>query len=145
MNIAKALKVKNRLVGRITNQQLVISRENSRRDDSVSTVDVEAEFKVLQDLLNELIDLKTKISVASTPIFNKLIIMQEYKAFINYLRGVSTREGVEIESYGQSVVKEYKWTSFINDTKKDALIKELEDTINLLQDEVDNFNAITSI
>jgi hypothetical protein len=145
MNIAKALKVKNRLVGRIANQQLIITRENCRRDDNVSMVNVEAEFEVLQNLVNELVNLKTQISVASTPIFGKIVQMQEQKAFVNYLRSISTREGVEIESYGQTVVKEYKWTSFINDVKKDILIKELEDSINALQDEVDNFNAITSI
>ena len=44
MNIAKALKVKNRLIGQIQKQQDIVMRENSRRNDNPSTIDVREEY-----------------------------------------------------------------------------------------------------
>ena len=39
MNIAQALKQKNRLAGELVRQQQILQRENARRNDSVSRTD----------------------------------------------------------------------------------------------------------
>ena len=145
MNISKALKVKNRLVGKITKQQEIVSKENSRRSDSTSKVDVSVEFQSLLNLKHELIDLKSRISKASSPIFDKIIKMQEYKSLINYINGLNTRDGIEKVSYGQTTVIDYTWNAYINNEKKQVMIKGYEDEVNNLQDDIDNFNAVTSI
>jgi hypothetical protein len=145
MNIAKALKVKNRLTGQIAKQYEIIKRENSRRNDNTSTVNVEAEVAKLAELQDELITLKAKISTASIPVFEKVIELKEVKGLVNFLKALSVREGVEKIAYGQNTVIDYTWTAYINAEKRDSKVTELEKQINDLQDEIDNFNAVTSV
>jgi hypothetical protein len=145
MNIAKALKIKNRLVGQITKKQEIIKRENSRRNDSLSTVDVSVEISEWNKLREELIDLKTKISTASVPILNKIIELAELKTTVIFYRCLNTREGTEKIAYGQTNVVDYVWVAEVNTQAQDAKISELETKISELQDDIDNFNAVTSI
>lgn len=145
MNIAKALKVKNRLVGQIAKQQEIIQRENSRRNDNPSTVDAKAEYLKLLQLKSELIELKAKISAASVPVFGNVIKLQELKVLVNFLRGLPVREGIEKIAYGHNTVVDYTWTCFMNQNQKDMEIATFEQQINNLQDEIDTFNAVTSI
>ena len=145
MNIAKALKVKNRLAGEISKLQNLIRKENCCRNDNPSRVDVVGEYKKLTDTITQLVDLKTKISVASQPIFDKIINLQEAKNQINFLNSLSTKEGNEKVAYGQNTVIDYQWISAINEEKRNKAIKNLEETINNLQDEIDTFNAQTEV
>lgn len=145
MNIAKALKVKNRLIGKIAKQKEVIHKENSRRNDNTSTVNVLTEYNECVKSINELIDLKTKLSIASIPVFGKIVQLQELKVLINFLKGLPTRDGVEKVAYGSSHVENYVWVADINSMTRDEEIKKIENIINILQDEIDEFNAITSV
>lgn len=145
MNIAKALKQKNRLVQSIQTQKEIISRENSRRNDNTSTIDVAKEYETLRKLVSELCALKAKISAASVPIVEKIVKLQEAKLLISHLKSLNTRNGPENVAYGQSTVVNYTWTAFITNERRDDEIKSLETQIQLLQDEVDEFNALTHI
>ena len=147
MNIAKALKVKNRLAGELKKLQEVYSRENSRRNDSVSTVDRAKLFLEMVNVGDKLASLKTKIAAASAPIVGKLVEMAEAKAFITYLNSVPTQEGPEttVVAYGSDVTKEYNWECHQNRVKIEELIKGGQKIIENLQDEVDEFNGRTII
>ena len=144
MNIAKALKHKNRLVNEIAKLQEAFKRENSRRDDNPSTRDCKVLFDELIEKLNKLTDLRSAIAEATAPISYKLAKLSELKILINYLNGVPTREGKEITAYG-TTIKEYVWTSFLNRDRLDVVIKEFQKQIEDLQDEIDDYNARTSV
>lgn len=146
MKIAKALKVKNRLAGEIAGLEGIIRRENSRRDDNPSQVNVQEQLQKLASKRQELIDLKGGIAVATAPIASKLARLSEIKSGINFLTSLPTREGEElVGTLTKESVLKYKWTAFINREEADKIIVQLQEEINTLQDEIDEFNAITNI
>ena len=146
MNISKALKVKNRLAGEVVRLQEVFKRENSRRNDNPSKVDPAAVFAELMVTRNKLISLKGAINEASAPISVKLAELAELKQYINFLNSVPNREGEELTLIGSNREKlVYTWTSLLNREGLDKLVVLAQNEVNTLQDEVDTFNAVTSV
>src|SRR3990167_3857988 len=146
MNIHKALKVKNRLIGEVTRLRDILKRENSRRSDSQSTVDCQLVANDLVQNFTNLVKIKASISRASAEVADKLVEMAELKGFLNFLRSLPTRRGSEIVFVGRDQEKlEYQWTAYISLEEVDSRCKKVELRINQLQDEVDVFNATTSV
>jgi len=146
MNLAQALKQKNRLAGDIVRQQQILQRENARRSDSVSTVDREAVWNRIQQLSEELGDLKGKITAANIGIYPLLERMAELKSRISFIQGLNKQEGEEVTFVGRDQEKlVYTWNATINQIRCDKLVADLQVQINDLQDKVDQFNSVTQI
>lgn len=146
MNLAQALKHKNRLAGEIVRQQQILHRENARRNDSVSTVDRGQVLANILKLSNELGTLKAKIATANIGIYPLLERMAEYKSLIAFYQGLPKQEGQDVQFVGRDQEKlTYTWESHINQTRCDELIAKLQEDINAWQDEVDAYNATTTI
>ena len=146
MTLSNALKQKNRLAGELVRQQQILQRENARRSDGVSTVDRDEVWNKIQQLSNELGDLKGKITIANVGIYVALERMAELKSRISYVQGLQKREGEEITFVGRDQEKlVYKWDSYINQEKCDGMVAALQLQINDLQDKVDSYNHKTEI
>lgn len=146
MNLAQALKQKNRLAGEISRLQQILIRENARRSDSVSTVDREEVLDRILEVSEELGVLKAKIATANTGIYSALERMAEYKSLIAFYQGLPKREGEEVLFVGRDQEKlTYQWDSLVNQERCDEEVAELQERLNELQDEVDAYNATTSI
>lgn len=146
MNLAQALKKKNRLAGEIVRQQQILQRENARRNDSVSKVNRQEILDKIQSLSTELGDLKGKISSANIGIYSALERMAELKSFIGFLQLLPKREGEEVSFVGRDQEKlVYTWDSLITQTDCDNRVALLQEKINGLQDQVDAYNATTTI
>ena len=153
MKLAKALKVKNRLVGELNQLKMELQRENSRRNDNPSKVDCKTLYIEIETKRDDLISLKAAICSANAGssnkeagIYQKIDKMSELKSFINFLAGLPKREGEELTLIGANREKlTYQWTAFINQERADAITKELQLEINRLQDEVDEYNAVTDV
>ena len=146
MNIHKSLKVKNRLVGELARLRSILQRENSRRNDNLSTVNCSEVSRDAALTLNRLVRIKAAIAVASTPVVEKLVRMAELKAEINFLRSIPTRRGVETVFIGRDQEKlDYTWSVYLTQEEIDVLIKSDESVINSFQDDVDAFNSTTNI
>lgn len=146
MNISKALKVKNRLVGELAKLQEVFKRENSRRNDNPSEVDPKKVFGDITNTFNRLVELKGAINEASAPISKKLAELAELKQFINFYLSVPTKEGEELTLIGSNREKlSYMWTAYMNREEVDTQVSIVQKRINTLQDEIDDFNASTSV
>ena len=93
---------------------------------------------------DELIALKSKIHRANVPMFEKIFEMSELKSAIKGLQkmecteGKSNRERFRMES-------ELVLTSEISLVVRNGKIKNMEERIEYLQDEMDVFNATTEI
>jgi hypothetical protein len=93
---------------------------------------------------DELIALKSKIHRANAPMFEKIFEMSELKSAIKGLQkldcteGKSNRDRYRMES-------ELVLTSEISLVVRNNKIKNLEERIEYLQDEMDVFNATTEI
>src|ERR1700741_433909 len=101
MNIAQALKQKNRLAGEISRLRNILTRENCRRNDNTSKVNVEEIFNSLNKTSEELGQLKGKIAVANVAIYPLLERMAEYKGLIAYYTSIPKRNDIEVEFIGR--------------------------------------------
>lgn len=146
MNLAQALKQKNRLAGDLVRQQQILQRENARRSDSVSKVDRNAVYETILRLSEELGTLKAKIATANVGIYSAIERMAEYKSQISFLNGLNKQVGEEVTFVGRDQEKlVYTWDSLITQETCDKLVADLQLKINALQDEVDAYNATTTI
>jgi len=152
MKLTKALKFKNRLVGEINKLEEVLQRENSRRNDNPSKVDCKEVYTQIVSKVNDLINLKSAICAANAGaavgggIYGKIEETKELKSFINFLNGLPKREGEELTLIGANREKlSYQWTAFLNQEKVDVEVLVTQEKINKLQDEVDEYNAVTDV
>ena len=146
MNLAQALKLKNRLAGELVRQQQILQRENARRSDSVSKVDRKEVWDKILQLSEDLGELKGQITQANVNIYPALERMAELKARIAFINSLPKRDGEEITSVGYNQEKlVYQWNSMITQEGADAMVVDLQKEINDLQDEVDSYNATTEI
>ena len=142
MTLAKALKVKNRLVKKISDLQVEIQTENSHRTDSNKTTDVELLMGELSEAVKELIKLKISIFVASTPMRENILTLSEEKSAINFLTGIDTTEGKQVTYRSE---KEIEYSAAYDKAYVKKEIKKKEDSIDLLQEQLDQFSHKTEI
>jgi len=135
MNIAKALKLKNRLAQKISEAQIDIQHENSVREDSPKRTNVESVMEEYAKLTDQLIKLKVAIFVATTPVREHILRLGELKSKVTFLKGINTTEGYVSDYEGKTL---YVATYSKEDIRK--IIVECEDSIDKLQEELDNFN-----
>jgi hypothetical protein len=146
MNLAQALKQKNRLAGELVRQQQILQRENARRSDSASKVNRIIVWQKILELSEELGILKGKITVANIGIYPMLERMAELKSRIAFLNSLQKREGEEVTYVGRDQEKvTYTWNSTINQEQADAMIQGIQNDINALQDKIDCYNSTTSL
>lgn len=146
MNLAQALKLKNRMAGELVRLQQILQRENARRSDSVSKVDRIDTWQKILALSTKLGELKGRITQANVGIYPSLERMAELKSRIAYVQALPKREGEDVSFVGRDSEKVvYTWDSFINQQTCDDLVVELQTEINGLQDKVDAYNATTQV
>ena len=145
MKIAKALKLKNRLAGELNRIKGLIERENSRLEKSFDSEKMENLSKSFYETKANLIQLKAKIQMKTAPIAEKLIAMAEAKDEMKFFQSLPTTDGeVEKSHYsGDKPILVYKAHYTQNDV--DNKVIEIQAQIDALQDEIDEYNASTSI
>lgn len=155
MNIAQALKNKNRIIGEMNKLLSFVEKHNieskksgTERNPKASgatpSAVVETFHKYLEMSL-KLTEIKTAIQVASAPIAGKLVALAESKSLLTKIGGIPVRESVSIEGgYGKETY-EVEYTSAITEQMQITKSTELQKTINDLQDEIDAFNATTQV
>jgi hypothetical protein len=141
MNLTKALKHKKKLVKQIDEMFIRFSKFNSVEKGSIG-YDPEQAYNQWVELTNKLIDLKTKIHIANVGIADKIFTLGELKNMAAKIRNISTQEGTVKDRYSD-VITEY--TVHMNLFAKDARVKELEEQIETLQEEIEAYNALTMI
>lgn len=139
-----ALKVKNRLAGEVRRLEHVLVRENSRRNDNPSKVNIGDIYAQLRSTRAKLVSIKAAIAAANVPIYSALALLEEAKSEMAYMGTIPDREGEEVipTHTGQLT---YQWTAYLNRATIDQYNVELQKKINNFQDVVDSFNAATSI
>jgi len=137
ITLAKALKLKNRLAGRLTNVQGDITVFNSVLKEQVGKVDIPACVKLRDQIQESLIGLKTKIILANGEIQETLIRMGETKSKLTFLGSIPVRDGQERHGYQNT---EITWVASISKADIDAERNKLEADIDAMQDKVDTYN-----
>lgn len=142
MNLTKALKTKKKLIKQINTTYSRLSESNSVAVDEVQTYSPEDSYNEWIRLTNELIDLKTKIQLANTPITGKIFRLGELKSMVSSFKYLNTFGG-KVNNRFSSELTEY--VSHFSTLQRDQIIEKWEEEIEQLQEEIEAFNAVTKI
>jgi hypothetical protein len=139
ISLSKAMKVKNRLTGRLQDVQINIATYNSVLEGRAGQVDVLELDKRRTELAEALASLKTAIAEGSRPIQRAIYDMAEKRSEITFLKTLNTKHGTE-PAYGLHSQPQV-YVAAIKKADVDARIKKLEADVDILQDRVDAFNS----
>ena len=144
VSLAKALSVKNRLAGRLSQARSAIETYNSvlaGQTDDRATVDVRAEYERLLTLQEGLVAVKAAIQRANAPVYEDVLRLGEKKALVQMLSGLNTKHGSEPGFNGV----EYRYTATITKPEVLEMVRRLEAEIDRLQDKLNQYNATTRV
>ena len=144
MNLTKALKHKKKLVKQADEFYSRFSNYNSFEVGTTPSYNPEEMFEGWLKKTDELVSLKTKIHQANVPIAEKIFRLGEIKNVISRMRGLDTKEGKVRDRYSVND-NAIEYTSYVNLVSKDLQIKNYEEELEKLQEEIEAFNAITKI
>ncbi len=143
ITLGKALKVKNRLAGRLAKVQADIQAYNSVPAGQADQVNVPALLKTREELVGALVGLKTAINEANREAQRDIYDLAEKKATAQLLAGVNTRHGPQPAVYPNTT--EVSYVAALKKADVDALTAGLEKEIDQLQDRLDQFNHVHKI
>lgn len=141
MRLSKALKYKKKLIKLLEEDMEKIHTYNSSPSNIERVYNPMDCFTSYKKRLEELINLKAAIQKANVPVYDKIFRLSELKNVIIKLKRIPTEEG-EIR-YGNS--EPLIRTVIFNKLTIDNLIKESEDQIETIQEELESYNATTEI
>ena len=137
ISLAKALKLKNRLAGRLNKVQNDIVEFNSVLAEQVDKVDIASQCELRDEIANQLVILKTQIVLANSEIQFILIRQGELKAKLSWLQSVPVRDGQERHFHQNT---EVTWVAYMKKKDVDEETRKLEAEIDNIQDQLDAFN-----
>src|SRR5215510_5744077 len=138
ITLAKALKVKNRLTGRLAKVQADIQAYNSVPQGQADQVNVPALMQNREELVGALVALKTAINDANREAQRDIYDLAERKATAQFLAGLNTRHGPQPAVYPNTT--EVSYVAALKKADVDALVARLEKEIDRVQDRLDQFN-----
>ena len=144
MNIKQALKEKNKLAKKVTDLMDRTNRNNSMDEGAVRSYDPKESLNQALQMVDDLVNLKTKMHMANAEVYDKIFRMSEYKSLVKYLKALNCSQGTIVTSrYGDSTARQM--TTVISEVERDALVEKYETLIDNLQTELDTHNATTQI
>ena len=144
VTLARALKEKNRIAGRLRKAQKLVEKENRKPAGSPRAVDVAAAFAEVERLSALLASVKAAIAKANDGIVASIVELEETKALLAFVGSIPSDESVEIErSYQGSV--ERRWDVAVRTPELLARADALQKRADALQDALDEYNAATRV
>jgi hypothetical protein len=141
ISLAKALKLKNRLAGRLAKLDTDLKTYNSVHEGA-EKLDVPGLYEARRALVAHLVDLKLAVSRANEPVQRSIFELAERKALIALLSGLNTRNGTVTEGYPATPAT---YVAHLRKADVDREVQRLEAEIDKLQDQLDAFNHQTLI
>lgn len=142
ITLARALKERSRLAGKLKRNFELINKENSMISGSSRNFDLRALYEECRQLHLRLIQIKQIIAKANAPIAEKLVEMDEIKSMISYLRSVNTTIGLKKEGFSSECTR---FDVVLNGAELIVEADRLQAKVEDLQDELDEFNALTKV
>jgi hypothetical protein len=120
----------------------ILQTQNSIEEGNPRRYSVKKKLEDIAELTDELVQLKARLHRANAPVYDKIFQMAEIKGIIKELKKMDVSEGKQTERYGSVVsVKEVE----MNVIERDAVIKQYEEHVEKLQNELDIHNSNTNI
>lgn len=141
ITLARTLKLKNRLAGRLAKLDNDFETYNSL-PAGTDAPDIKVLYAERNSLVNRLIELKLALSAANQPMQRTIFELGEAKSLVALLAKTSTKHGKVIESYHGN---EVEYVAQFRKRDLDSEIRRLEGAIDRLQENLDAFNHRTTI
>lgn len=145
MTVKQALKLKNKLVKEITEELQKAQSYNSVEVGSKRPYSSSESLEKVSELTNQLVELKTKIHLANSPVYGKIFRMSELKSLVSKIKMLNCTEGSATDYYSRRVENPPIMTSEVSIVERDTMVKIMEDEIESIQEELDTHNALTQI
>lgn len=141
VTLAKALKVKNQVVGRVARLQQEVRAYNRVIIENKNRYDVNAKYDELVHLSDDLVGLKRDIALANAPIQQDIIELAEAKSMLAVLQSIPCDDGVEVLYEGAKI----EYFAHLNLATIEAQQQKYKNRITSLQDRLDKHNSVTEI
>jgi len=146
ITLARALKYKNRLVGKISAVTEIIRSKNSVIKGTEREVDINELVTLRTKLIDNLVDLKTEINRANEAIVRDIFLISELKSEITFLKSIDTTQGMASQDrayYPRSEPVEFEAHIRFNDVEE--LKTSTNKKIDAAQDRIDRHNHLIDI
>ena len=144
VTLARALKEKNRIAGRLAKAQQLIRKENRKVAGSPRSVDVAAALAEAERLSALLVQVKAAIAKANDGIVAAIVELEEVKSLISFVESVPCDEDVEVDRDYHGAV-ERRWEVSLHKPELMAKVDALQKRADALQDALDEYNATTRV
>ncbi|MGL6073217.1 MAG: hypothetical protein ACRC8S_03540 [Fimbriiglobus sp.] len=141
LTLAKALKLKNRLAGRLAKVDGDLEKYNSVLAGA-DQPDIQRIYEGRSLLVAQLVELKVAINAANQPAQRSIFRLGEVKSHIALLAKMSTKHGTTVEGYAGT---QSQYVAHFRKADVDRIVRELEVDVDRLQEELDAFNYRTMI
>jgi hypothetical protein len=141
ITLARALKLKNRLAGRLAKLDNDFEHYNSL-PAGTDRPDLKALYAERSTLVARFIELKVALNVANQPMQRTIFELGEAKSLVALLTKTSTKHGKIIEGYHGT---EIEYAAQFRKGDIDREVRRLEVVIDRLQEQLDAFNHRTLI
>ena len=145
MTVRQALKQKNKLVQELKELTTRLVVNNSIIEGNTRDYSAKETLSTIYNKVNELTVLKTKIHIANAPVYDKIFLLSELKSLAQNLRSLDCTNGIAVDYYARRSESQIIKNAEITATERDTEVKFLENRIEQIQDELDQFNAATLI
>jgi hypothetical protein len=146
MNIKQALKRKNKLVKEISTEFEKVQKYNSVVDGTERVYDPRHAMDNYIRKTNSLIELKTAIHKANAPVYDKIFRLSELKSVISQIKRLDCQSGTVHSRGGYGTPSEtIEMTAIVSIIERDQTVEKLEAEIEMIQDDLDRWNATTEI
>lgn len=141
INLSRALKLKNRVVHRLSQLDSQITGGNSALEGN-HEYDVRALYKERMQLAEQLVRLKAALSATNQPIQALIFELAECKALVAMLGRIDTKHGTAVEGFSGAKAT---YVAQLRKPEVDREVRRAEQEIDRLQDELDRFNHRTLV
>jgi len=142
VSLARALKTKNRVATSIKELQEFINKWNSVVDGAERPGKTADAYQELNQKTETLIQIKANIQIANNPVQNKIFELSELRSRKLFLQRLNTAQGASAIGYSGEIAS---YNAELSGTFINEEIKKLTRRIEALQDELDEFNAKTTL
>ena len=141
ITLARALKLKNRVVNRLSQIDAVLVANNSQQEGN-HEYDIKALYRTRLELAMRLVGLKAAISAANVPVQPLIFELAECKAHIALLARIDTKHGQTNEGYSGTPVR---YVAILRKQDIDRERRQAEAEIDRIQEELDRANHSTTV
>jgi len=145
MKLYKALKLKKKLVGEITDLKQQIKDKNSYLVGSKNgqKFSVDEAYVQLLEKIEELVNLKFVINEANKEIQQSIFTLSEFKALLAFWKEVSVTEGTNTTNAYSEKTQEF--CVQVDEAKRNVMVADFQKKIDALQETLDVHNFNTEI